>query len=133
MPEQLRVTKSSSGSEQEDTETELGSARVRVAGSEIVPCVRLFAADVMIARPCGLGSKCEEVKTPLVELSFDYGGTRVRASDPTTRVLRAHGSDLVSSPRDAAAEARARTAGVRMPSSSWASVSRKREASQRMM
>src|SRR3954452_18633448 len=42
----------------------------------------------------------------------------------------------VSEPIDVAASSailRARTSGVRMPSSSWVSVSRKREASQRMM
>jgi superfamily II DNA or RNA helicase len=46
-----------------------------------VPCIRLFADDVVIHRTEGLGSVFETEKVPLLELSFEYDGMRYLASD----------------------------------------------------
>jgi superfamily II DNA or RNA helicase len=45
---------------------------------------------------------------PLVELSFEYDGTRVRAGDERTRVFRSEGGGLTALERDRAAEHAAR-------------------------
>lgn len=45
---------------------------------------------------------------PLVELSFDYGGTRVRAGDERARVFRSEAGGLTAVERDRAAEHAAR-------------------------
>ena len=47
-----------------------------------IPCIRLFADDVVIHRTEGLGSVFETEKVPLLELSFEYDGIRYLASDP---------------------------------------------------
>jgi superfamily II DNA or RNA helicase len=46
-----------------------------------VPCIRVFADDVVIHRTEGLGSVFETEKVPLLELSFEYDGMRYLASD----------------------------------------------------
>ena len=53
-----------------------------------VPCVRLFAERVLVTRLEGLSCKVDEAFVPLVELAFDYGGTRVRANDDRMRIFR---------------------------------------------
>jgi len=53
-----------------------------------VPCVRLFAAPVLVTRTDGLSCEMEERILPLVELSFDYSGTRVQARDAWEPSLR---------------------------------------------
>jgi superfamily II DNA or RNA helicase len=57
-----------------------------VAGSGLavgacIPCIRLFADDVVIHRTEGLGSVYQTEKVPLLELSFEYSGMRYLASD----------------------------------------------------
>ncbi len=73
-----------------------------------VPCVRLFADTVTVTRTEGLRHELDEVKVPLIELSFDYAGTRVRASDERERLFRADLDGLVPVDRDAAGESEAR-------------------------
>jgi superfamily II DNA or RNA helicase len=73
-----------------------------------VPYVRLFADRVVVTRTDGLSCDVEEPLVPLLELGFDYGGTRVRADDARTRVFRSEGGELATVLRDAAAERRAR-------------------------
>ncbi|MDB5217610.1 MAG: Superfamily helicase, family, partial [Myxococcaceae bacterium] len=46
-----------------------------------VPCIRLFADEVVIHRTEGLGSVFETERVPLLELSFEYDGMRYLASD----------------------------------------------------
>ena len=63
-----------------------------------------------MTRMTGLSCDVKETVVPFIELAFDYGGTRVRASDERTRVFRArteHGA-LESVPRDPVQEDRAR-------------------------
>ncbi len=46
-----------------------------------IPCIRLFADEVVIHRTEGLGSVYETQQVPLLELSFDYDGIRFPACD----------------------------------------------------
>ena len=71
------------------------------AKRSFVPCVRLLAEPVLI----GDG---DEERLPLIALSFDYGGTRVRAADSCERVFRSDGNGMQTIDRDAAGEAQAR-------------------------
>jgi len=71
------------------------------------PAVRLSAQAVLMTRMDGLRCEHVEVVAPLVELFFDYDGTRVRASDERTDVVR-EGLRGTARPRDFAAEGRAR-------------------------
>ena len=73
-----------------------------------VPCVRLYADQVLVTRTDGLSYDHHEVLVPLVELSFDYGGTCVGAGDERTRVFRAAAGALEAVERDRAGEAAAR-------------------------
>ncbi len=61
-----------------------------------------------MARAEGLGCEYDEITAPLIELGFDYGGTRVRASDDRTRVFRSDRGSLVAVERNVAYEAEAR-------------------------
>ena len=72
------------------------------AGSDAVcvPYIRLFAEPVLVARTEGLSCEYDELVAPLIELGFDYGGTRIRASDERTRVFR---SQLINDSRDSRA------------------------------
>jgi len=82
-------------------------AGVPTAPSPCVPCIRLFADDVVIHRTEGLGSVFETEKVPLLELAFEYGGRRVLANrddDPFGEETLRQDEDF----RDDAAEARAR-------------------------
>ncbi|MDP9036203.1 MAG: DEAD/DEAH box helicase [Myxococcota bacterium] len=71
-------------------------------------CVRLFATDVFVTSTSGLSCEVEEMRLPLIELTFEYGGTRVRASDERTRVFRSSAGALEAVDRDESAEAAAR-------------------------
>ncbi|HEX8793634.1 MAG TPA: DEAD/DEAH box helicase [Polyangiaceae bacterium] len=73
-----------------------------------LPCVRLFADHVAVTRTTGLSCEVDEALVPLVELSFEYDGTLVRAGDERTRVFRAAGDGLTTLERDRAAEHAAR-------------------------
>ncbi|MDP9151157.1 MAG: DEAD/DEAH box helicase [Myxococcota bacterium] len=70
--------------------------------------MRLFAADVFVTSTSGLSCEVEEMRLPLIELAFEYGGTRVRASDERTRVFRSNGGALEAVERDRLVEAAAR-------------------------
>ncbi len=85
-----------------------GSEPAATQSARCVPCARLFAERVVITSTDGLSCAMNEALVPLVELSFEYGGTRVRAGDPRTRVFRSNGGGLEAVDRDAAAESAAR-------------------------
>jgi superfamily II DNA or RNA helicase len=80
----------------------------------LVPCVRLFADRVLVTSTNQLSRDEAEVLVPLVELSFEYGGTRLRANDDRTRLLRAVGGSVETVERDRAFEAEARRALERL-------------------
>src|SRR5271165_6066724 len=77
-------------------------------GNVTLPCVRLFADHVAVTRTDGLSCEVEEALVPLVELSFEYEGTRVRAADERSRVFRSAEGGLLAVDRDRAAEHEAR-------------------------
>ncbi len=77
-------------------------------GDRPVPCVRLFADHVFVTRTDGLSCETDEALVPLMALSFDYGGTRVSASDERTRVFRSAAGGLEAVGRDGPAEQDAR-------------------------
>jgi len=82
----------------------------RRAGAEEnagVPCIRLFCEPLQFERGGGLSAKYREISTPVIQLSFDYGGVRVRCSDPVARVFRSSRSGTSSVERNRRAEARA--------------------------
>jgi superfamily II DNA or RNA helicase len=70
-----------------------------------VPCLRLFADEVVIHHTEGLGSKFETERMPLIELSFEYEGVRILAAEAEDEIM----IDLDRFiPRDAREEGRAR-------------------------
>ncbi len=82
----------------------------RRAGAEEnagVPCIRLFCEPLQFERGGGLSTKYREISTPVIQLSFDYGGVRVRCTDPVARVFRSSRSGTSSVERNRRAEARA--------------------------
>jgi superfamily II DNA or RNA helicase len=82
--------------------------QARAAVPACVPCVRLFAEHVVVTSTAGLSCRVHEAHVPLVELSFDYGGTRVRADDDRARVFRSDAGGLEAIDRNRAAERSAR-------------------------
>jgi superfamily II DNA or RNA helicase len=70
--------------------------------------VRLFADHVFVTRTDGLSCETDEALVPLIALSFDYGGTRVGASDERTRVFRSAAGGLEAIARDPGPEHDAR-------------------------
>ncbi len=84
------------------------SASHATSRGRFVPHIRLFAEPVLVASSQGLSDDFEEMVAPLIELSFDYGGTRVRASDPRARVFTSEGGTLGHVERDLPGEASAR-------------------------
>jgi superfamily II DNA or RNA helicase len=72
-----------------------------------VPVLRLFTGTLHLDRT-GLGVCFDEVEAPLAALEFDYGATRIRASDAGDRFFCAQGGRLASQARNGAAESAAR-------------------------
>ena len=70
--------------------------------------MRLYSDHVLVTSTDGLSCDVDEALVPLVELSFEYAGTRVRAVDDRARVFRADGSKLETVERDRVAETAAR-------------------------
>ena len=81
---------------------------LRSAPSRLVPCVELFAASVLVSRTEGLRDIDEERVLPLLSLSFDYDGTRVRSGDTQERLFRSGASGILPVLRDVRAETAAR-------------------------
>jgi superfamily II DNA or RNA helicase len=84
------------------------NVRTDVTGAACQPRLRLFADQVVVTRTDGLVCDVDEALVPLIELSFDYQGTVVRASDERTRVFRAEGGTLTAVERDRRLEGEAR-------------------------
>ncbi len=72
------------------------------------PHLRLFAAPVLVNRGTVYQESYEEVEAPLAAVTFDYSGTRVRASDSRSQFYRSQQGQLVAVKRAAQAEASAR-------------------------
>jgi superfamily II DNA or RNA helicase len=54
---------------------------------EPIACLRLFADEVVIHKTEGLGSTFETERVPLLELSFEYEGVRVAASEEDDEIM----------------------------------------------
>ncbi len=90
------------------------------------------------SRPCSLAGTTGgvSVKALVGALAPPLPPDAIDPRPPTTEgspVLGPAVSEAITDCAASCAALRARTSGVRMPSSSWASTSRKRDASQRMM
>ena len=68
------------------------------------PILRLFSERVHVARSEGLRVDHDEATWALVELSFDYEGTRVRAADDRSSIFRHGAGGLAVVPRAYAVE-----------------------------
>jgi superfamily II DNA or RNA helicase len=84
------------------------SASHATSRGRFVPHIRLFAEPVLVSSTSGLSDDFEEIVAPLIELSFDYDGTRVRASDERQRIFKSGGGSLAHVDRDSVGEASAR-------------------------
>jgi superfamily II DNA or RNA helicase len=76
--------------------------------------VRLYADQVIVTSTDGLSCDEQEALVPLVDLAFEYGGTRVRAGDERARVFRSSAGMLEAIDRDRAKESAARRVIERM-------------------
>jgi superfamily II DNA or RNA helicase len=72
-----------------------------------IPCVHLFTERMWVSAGEGLFDEGSEELVPVLTLSFDYGGVKVRAADRRTRFFVAEGDGVGVVGRDAAGEARA--------------------------
>ncbi|MBC8073900.1 MAG: DEAD/DEAH box helicase [Deltaproteobacteria bacterium] len=72
--------------------------------TDCIPILRLVPETLLVDQGPGMKSDFREVKAAAIELSFDYRGARVRASEPGDRVWQ----DTRWIPRDLRAEADAR-------------------------
>ena len=81
-----------------------GEPAASAASIAPTPHIRLFAEPIVVSSANGLGNDLDEMIAPLIELSFDYGGTRVRASDGRRRLFKSERGGLVHVDRDVAAE-----------------------------
>ena len=80
----------------------------RSAPLDVVPKVRLFCDRVLIDRGAGFEAEYEELEVALISLSFQYGSTRILASESSERIFHATAEGVMTSPRDREAEGRAR-------------------------
>jgi superfamily II DNA or RNA helicase len=81
-----------------------------VAPAPFVPVLRLAVERVLVYSPDELSSDYEEVDVPVIELSFDYGGTSISASDERRQFFVSSGGSLATVSRDREGEDRARRA-----------------------
>jgi SNF2 family DNA or RNA helicase len=70
--------------------------------------VRLATERVLVRSAEGLGAEYDEIEAAVLELSFDYGGTRIRASDDRSHFFVSRARSLATVARDLAGEERAR-------------------------
>jgi superfamily II DNA or RNA helicase len=83
------------------------SAPSPVTGA-VVPIVRLTTERLLVPSSDTLSSAYEEVDAAVIELSFDYGGTRIQAADERRQFFVADGGSLLTVPRDPREEDRVR-------------------------
>jgi superfamily II DNA or RNA helicase len=70
----------------------------------MVPHIRLFTEPVVVDTDGGF----QEFEAPVIQLSFDYPGARLRVSDPRERIFYAQGHGMATMARDAEGEAETR-------------------------
>lgn len=72
------------------------------------PCIQLWSETLYVDRGEGLRRDLRELSVPVIALSFEYEGLRVRASQPGTRIFCGHGAAMAPRCRDLPAEQQAR-------------------------
>jgi SNF2 family DNA or RNA helicase len=70
--------------------------------------VRLAKERLLVRSAEGFGADYEEFESAVLELSFDYDGTRIRSSDDRRQFFLSHATTLATVTRDASGEERAR-------------------------
>ncbi len=75
--------------------------------ASFVPCVRLFVERMSVEQADDHEHRYAEQEVPVLALAFDYGGTRIRASDRRKHFFVAASGTLVLVQRDLPGEARA--------------------------
>jgi SNF2 family DNA or RNA helicase len=70
--------------------------------------VRLATERVLVRSADGLGADYDEIEAAVLNLSFDYDGTRIRASDDRAHFFLSNARSLAAVGRDLPAEERAR-------------------------
>jgi superfamily II DNA or RNA helicase len=75
--------------------------------SAFVPCVRLFVERMAVDQGTDDGPSDAELDVPVLALTFEYAGTRIRASDRRKHFFVGQGGSLALVERDLAGEARA--------------------------
>jgi superfamily II DNA or RNA helicase len=83
------------------------SPPVAPATIPFVPCVRLFVERMSVEQADDANGGYAELDVPVLALSFEYAGTRIRASDRRKQFFVGAGSGLARVERDSAGEARA--------------------------
>ena len=74
---------------------------------EFVPCLRLFTEHVLVEDLEADPPRFSERELPVLSLTFDYGGVRIRAQDRRDRFFVSQGGGVAHVARDQAGEARA--------------------------
>ncbi|MEO0459709.1 MAG: DEAD/DEAH box helicase [Myxococcota bacterium] len=90
-----------------NTRTEASTVATR-SERPFSPHLRLFAAPVVVDRGAVSGSQFDEITAALASVTFDYAGTRVRASDRRQHFYRSTREGVVEVPRALDAEERSR-------------------------
>src|SRR5579859_4352576 len=78
------------------------------ATAAFVPVVRLATERVLVRSTEGFGADYDEIEAAVLELCFDYAGTRIRASDDRGHFFLSDAGSLVAVARDLPAEERTR-------------------------
>jgi len=84
-----------------------GSSARDAALRDCTPCLRLFAERLWVSLGEGPFDEGREEIVPVISLTFDYGGVRVRAADRRQRFFVAEASGVGLVARNVAAEAEA--------------------------
>ncbi len=72
------------------------------------PCIRLYTETLLVDRADGFLAQFIEADTPVIQLSFDYGGTRIAADDPRPSFFAGGSGAMMKVARNADAERQAR-------------------------
>ena len=83
------------------------SQPVAAGAIPFVPCVRLFVERMSVEQADDAHGGYAELDVPVLALSFEYAGTRIRASDRRKQFFVGAGGGLQRVERDSAGEARA--------------------------
>jgi superfamily II DNA or RNA helicase len=84
------------------------ASNAAIATRDFVPAIRLHTEKLLVRTSDALSPEDEETEVAVIELSFDYEGTCVSASDEREQFFVADGGSLAKVPRDHRGEDRVR-------------------------